>query len=229
MQTVLVIDDDPRLAALLAEYLAARGFQVLTASDGRSGLDRLHAGGVDLVVLDVMLPDTDGFELCRAIRAESSIPIVMLTARGEDTDRIVGLELGADDYLPKPFNPRELLARIKAVLRRAGPTVEGEDASLLAAGIRVDPARREVTVDGRRVELTTTEFDVLRALVAAAGRVVPRERLMELARGADWAAFERSVDVHISHLRRKLGDDPRRPTRIKTIRGVGYMVPRDGA
>ena len=139
----------------------------------------------------------------------------------------MGLELGADDYLPKPFNPRELLARLRAILRRVESGTD-EDAPLESGGLRVDPARREVWLDGAVIELTTTEFDLLRVLVAAAGRVVPRERLMELARGEDWAAFERSVDVHVSHLRKKLGDDPKRPRRIKTIRGVGYLVPREG-
>lgn len=227
MPTVLVVDDDPGLAALLAEYLGGRGFQVEVASDGPSGLARVRRGGVDLVVLDVMLPGMDGFEVLGALRREESgqrLPVLMLTARGEDTDRIVGLELGADDYLPKPFNPRELLARARAVLRRAQAPVP-QDPVLTGAGMRLDPARREVQVDGHVVELTTTEFDLLRVLVAAAGRVVPRERLMELARGEEWAAFERSVDVHISHLRRKLGDDPRAPARIKTVRGIGYMVP----
>lgn len=227
MQTVLVVDDDPGLAELLAEYLGGRGYQVEVACDGPDGLARLRRGGVDLCVLDVMLPDMDGFEVLGALRRDDALrrlPVVMLTARGDDMDRIVGLELGADDYLPKPFNPRELLARIKAVLRRA-QAPEPVDPVLTGAGIRLDPARREVSVDGQQVELTTTEFDILRVLVAAAGRVVPRDRLMELARGEEWAAFDRSADVHISHLRRKLGDDPRSPARIKTIRGVGYMVP----
>ncbi len=224
MQVVLVIDDDASLRALLTEYLENRGFSVVTAPDGPSGLARLRAGGVDLVVLDIMMPGMDGFEVCRAIRGDSRVPVIMLTARGEDTDRIVGLELGADDYLPKPFNPRELVARIRAVLRRGAPADDG-DTTLRAAGIRLDPARREVTADGVPVDLTTTEFEILRTLLASAGRVVPRERLMELARGPEWAAFERSVDVHVSHLRRKLGDDPRAPERIKTVRGVGYMVP----
>jgi DNA-binding response OmpR family regulator len=224
MQTVLIIDDDPSLTSLLSEYLKARGLAVVSAPEGASGLTRLRAGGIDLVILDVMLPGQDGFEICRVLRAESAVPVIMLTARGDELDRIVGLELGADDYLPKPFNPRELLARIRAVLRRQGASaVEGE--VLTASGIRLDPERREVRVGGEPVELTTTEFEILRVLLASAGRVVPRERLMELARGPDWAAFERSVDVHISHLRRKLGDDPRTPRIIKTVRGVGYMVP----
>ena len=228
MRTILVIDDDPKLAGLLAEYLGARGYEVVTASDGAAGLLRLRSGGVDLVVLDVMLPGQDGFEVLQALRRTSRVPVIMLTARGEDADRIVGLELGADDYLAKPFNPRELLARVRAILRRAesGPD---EEAPLEAGGIRLDPARREVWVDGAPVELTTTEFDLLRVLVAAAGRVVPRERLMELARGEEWASFERSVDVHVSHLRRKLGDDPKHPRLIKTIRGVGYLVAKERA
>ncbi|MFH1468544.1 MAG: response regulator transcription factor [Pseudomonadota bacterium] len=228
MHTVLIIDDDPSLTALLTEYLRARGLTAVSAPEGATGLTRLRAGGIDLVILDVMLPGQDGFEVCRAIRAENAVPIIMLTARGDEFDRIVGLELGADDYLPKPFNPRELLARIRAVLRRQGAApAEGEP--LHASGIRLDPERREVRVGGEPVELTTTEFEILRVLLASAGRVVPRERLMELARGPDWAAFERSVDVHVSHLRRKLGDDPRTPRIIKTVRGVGYMVPAGGA
>jgi two-component system OmpR family response regulator len=224
MDRILVIDDDPGLTELLAEYLQARGLAVVTAPDGERGLERLRGGGIDLVILDVMMPGKDGFEVCREIRASSAVPVIMLTARGDELDRIVGLELGADDYLPKPFNPRELLARISAVLRRRGAAAAASEV-IGAAGVRLDPERREVRVDGQPVELTTTEFEILRVLVGSAGRVVPRERLMELARGPDWAAFERSVDVHVSHLRRKLGDDPRSPQRIKTVRGVGYMVP----
>ena len=226
MLSILVIDDDPRLSSLLAEYLGARGYAVRTAADGLTGLAVLRGGGVDLVVLDVMMPGMDGLEVLGEIRRGGRQPVIMLTARGEDTDRIVGLEMGADDYLTKPFNPRELLARIKAVLRRADASPAAEPA-LAAAGIRLDPSRREVTVEGEAVELTTTEFDILRALMAAAGRVIPRERLMEQARGQEWASYDRSVDVHISNLRRKLRDDPRKPKRIKTVRGVGYLVPRD--
>ena len=225
MRRLLVIDDDARLRDLLGEYLGARGYEVRTAPDGVTGLDAARAGGVDLVVLDVMMPGKDGFEVVRELRATSRIPVILLTARGDETDRIVGLELGADDYLPKPFNPRELLARIQAVLRRA--EAPADTGPLRAGALVVDPDRREVTLGGAPIELTTTEFDILRVLVANAGRVVPRERLMELARGDEFAAFERSVDVHVSHLRRKLGDDPKQPALIKTIRAVGYMVPRD--
>jgi DNA-binding response OmpR family regulator len=223
---LLVVDDDPRLLGLLAEYLGGRGFDIVTAPDGEKGLDVLRMGGIDLVVLDVMLPGKDGFEVCREIRKTSQIPVVMLTARGDDTDRIVGLEIGADDYLQKPFNPRELLARINAVMRRMRDDRSSDNETFEAAGIRVDAARREATVGGQPIELTTTEFDILRALVSSAGRVIPRERLMELARGEEWAAYDRGVDVHISHLRRKLGDDPRQPKLIKTVRGIGYLVPK---
>jgi two-component system, OmpR family, phosphate regulon response regulator OmpR len=225
-RTLLVIDDDERLRSLLAEYLGGRGYKVLTAEGGAAGLDRLRTGGVDLVVLDVMMPEMDGFEVCRRLRAFSKVPVIMLTARGDELDRIVGLEIGADDYMPKPFNPRELLARIQAVLRRteAAPEVDG---ALKAGPLTVDVDRRVATLRGDEVQLTTTEFEILRTLVANAGRVIPRERLMELARGEEWAAFDRSVDVHISHLRRKLGDDSRQPVFIKTVRGVGYTMPRD--
>ena len=227
-RTLLVVDDDERLRSLLAEYLGGRGYAVLTAEGGEAGLARLRSGGVDLVVLDVMMPDLDGFEVCRRLRSFSKVPVIMLTARGDELDRIVGLEIGADDYLPKPFNPRELLARIQAVLRRteASPEVDG---TLRAGPLSVDVDRRAVTLNGDRLTLTTTEFEILRTLVANAGRVIPRERLMELARGEEWAAFDRSVDVHISHLRRKLGDDSRQPVFIKTVRGVGYTMPRDPA
>lgn len=225
MQRLLVIDDDPKLGGLLREYLGGRGYQVELAADGPRGLERHAQGDVDLIILDVMMPGMDGLEVLRQLRATARTPVVMLTARGDDVDRIIGLELGADDYLPKPFNPRELLARVSAVLRRGAPA-PAPAAALSASGIRLDPERREVQVDGQPVELTTTEFELLRALLVAAGRIIPRERLMELARGQEWAAFDRSVDVHISHLRRKLGDDPKAPRLIKTIRGVGYLVPR---
>ncbi len=230
MPTVLVIDDDERLRELLSEYLSGRGHTVVTAEDGQAGLDRALAGGVDIAVLDLMMPGKDGLQVLRELRGanvpEARLPVIVLTARGDDFDRIVGLELGADDYLAKPFNPRELTARIDAILRRAQPTLE-EGEVLTAGPIRLDTDRRTCTMQGESVELTTTEFELLRALMAHAGRVIPREKLMELARGEDFAAFERSVDVHVSHLRKKLGDSARRPRLIKTVRGVGYLVPRD--
>ncbi|MED5370250.1 MAG: response regulator transcription factor [Myxococcota bacterium] len=232
MHTVLVIDDDDGIRTLLAEYLSARGLGVKTAAEGAEGLSQLRGGGVDLVVLDLMMPGMDGFEVLKAARADAglaSTPIIMLTARGDDIDRIVGLEMGADDYLAKPFNPRELLARIQAVLRRAAPQAPQEQPVLVVGGIRLDPDRRSASLDGEDLELTTTEFELLRTLMANAGRVIPRERLMELARGEEYAAFDRSVDVHVSHIRRKLGDDPRKSRFIKTVRGVGYTMPRNPA
>ena len=224
-QRILVVDDDRGLRELLAEYLSSRGLEVLLATCGEEGLEVVKRGGVDLVVMDVMMPGIDGFEATRRLRAFSSVPVIMLTARGDDMDRIVGLELGADDYMPKPFNPRELLARIQAVLRRSQPQ-EPEQQLLRVSELEIDLDRRTVTFAGSAVDLTTTEFEILRTLVAGAGRVIPRERLMELARGDGWAAFDRSVDVHISHIRKKLNDDPKRPVYIKTVRGVGYTVPR---
>lgn len=223
---ILVVDDDERLRSLLAEYLGGRGFRVTTAEDGERGLEAIDTTRPDLVVLDVMLPGIDGFEVIREIRRTSKVPVVMLTARGDEFDRIVGLEIGADDYLPKPFNPRELLARIQAVLRRGDREPTGGAERHEAGPLIVDSDRRVVLLEGQSVDLTTTEFEILRTLVANAGRVIPRERLMELARGEDFAAFERSVDVHVSHIRKKLGDDPRRPVYLKTVRGVGYTVPK---
>ncbi len=227
MQRILVIDDDDRIRSLLAEYLSTRGMQVSSASSGAEGLAQLKAQSTDLVVLDVMMPEMDGFAVLQKIRSQGSTPVIMLTARGDDIDRIVGLEMGADDYLAKPFNPRELLARIQAVLRRAAASPEQTGGALQAGPLRVDPDRRTCTLEEQPIPLTTTEFEILRTLVANAGRVIPRERLMELARGEDYASFDRSVDVHISHIRRKLGDDPRRPRFIKTVRGVGYTLPRN--
>ncbi len=226
MYRVLVVDDDPGLRELLAEYLGSRGFAVTTAVDGPSGLEAAQGSDVDAVILDIMMPGLDGIGVLRELRTTSQIPVIMLTARGDDVDRIVGLELGADDYLPKPFNPRELVARLQAVLRRS-QTAPGPGQLLRAGPLVVDPDRRAVTVEGLEVLLTTTEFEILRVLVERAGRVVPRDRLMELARGEDYASFERAVDVHVSHLRRKLGDDTRSPRFIKTVRGVGYTVPRE--
>jgi len=223
MKRVLVIDDDERIRELLAEYLGARGLAVDVVPEGEQGLALLRGGGFDLVVLDVMMPGKDGFEVCRELRSFSSVPVIMLTARGDDFDRIVGLELGADDYLAKPFNPRELLARIHAVLRRSSSTPNS--ARVAAGPLIVDVDRRAVELDGAVIPLTTTEFELLRTLVANAGRVIPRERLMEMARGADYASFDRSIDVHVSNIRRKLNDDERRF--VKTVRGVGYTVPAD--
>ena len=222
MQKILIVDDDSKLASLLAKYFGERGFCVETSYDGQSGIEKIASGGIDAVILDVMLPGADGFSVLKEIRKNSEVPVIMLTARGEELDRIIGLEMGADDYLPKPFNPRELLARIKAILRRQ---VSEQEEILQANGLKMSISRREVFLDQQELDLTTTEFDILRVLLASKGRVVARESLMERARGEEWIAYDRSIDVHISHLRRKMGDDSRNPSRIKTIRGIGYLMP----
>jgi DNA-binding response OmpR family regulator len=222
---VLLIDDDRRLVELLASYLEQNGMSLTGASDGARGLAALEAAPFDAVLLDVMMPGLTGLEVCKRIRQKSRIPIIMLTAKGDETDRVVGLEIGADDYVAKPFSPRELLARIRAVLRRASPDVVAE--RIQVAGIEIDVPSREARVFGKTVELTGIEFDILLALARRAGRVVPRESLLEDAGRSDVVVGERTVDVHISHLRQKLGDDPRLPKLIKTVRGVGYVLVKD--
>jgi DNA-binding response OmpR family regulator len=223
---VLIIDDDVRLHELLASYLDQNGIHVTVASDGQKGLAALDGNVFDAVLLDVMMPGMDGLEVCKRIRAKSTIPVIMLTAKGDETDRVVGLELGADDYIPKPFSPRELLARLRAVLRRAKPDTVAE--KLVVSDISIDTQTREVSVGGKRADLTGIEFDILLALARRAGRVVPREALLSEAGRGDVTVAERTVDVHISHLRQKLGDDPRAPRTIKTVRGIGYVLTKDG-
>ncbi|MBL9038887.1 MAG: response regulator transcription factor [Archangium sp.] len=220
---VLLIDDDTRLPQLLSEYLAQNGVTLTSAPDGPKGLGLLEQGAYDAVLLDVMMPGMDGLEVCKRIRAKSNLPVIMLTARGDETDRVVGLEIGADDYVAKPFSPRELLARLRAVLRRARPEVMSEQLSV--GGITVDVPSRLTQLDGAAVDLTGIEFDILVALLRRAGRVVPRDALLSEAGRGDVIVGERTVDVHISHLRQKLGDDP--PKRIKTVRGVGYVLTKD--
>ena len=222
---VLLIDDDARLSELLSGYLEQNGVALTHARDGKAGLLALDADAFDALLLDVMMPGMDGLEVLRRVRARSRIPVLMLTARGDEADRVVGLELGADDYVPKPFSPRELLARLRAVLRRAQPDVASE--RLAVAGIEVDVGARSVRVDGAEVELTGLELDILVALMRRAGRVVPRSSLLSEAGRGDVAVSERTVDVHISKLRRKLGDDPATPRRIRTVRGVGYVLARE--
>jgi DNA-binding response OmpR family regulator len=222
---ILLIDDDERLHELLKSYLEQNGFHVTSAFDGRRGLSALEAGTFDAVLLDVMLPGMDGVEVCKRVRQKSNIPIVMLTAKGDETDRVVGLELGADDYVAKPFSPRELLARLRAVLRRAKPDAASE--RLVAGDIQIDVLGRVVHKGGKLVDLTGIEFDVLVALVRRAGRVVARDALLAEAGRSDVTVGERTVDVHVSHLRQKLGDDPRSPRLIKTVRGVGYVLTRE--
>jgi len=218
---ILIVDDDEELAGLLSELLTREGFRVDMQHDGVKGLASALAGGYDLMVLDVMLPGMDGFEILRRVRRESRLPVLMLTARGEDEDRIIGLELGADDYLPKPFNTRELVARVRAIMRRLEERRPG--VKFEVNGISIDPGTRDVTRDGTPVEVTTFEFDILETLMRAAGRVVSRDDLMEELYGRKATPFDRSVDMHISHLRKKLeGDKPL----IKTVRGVGYQFVR---
>src|SRR5262245_8822651 len=208
---VLIVDDDRKLAAMLVEYLAARGYAAESRADAAAGMAALRERPFEAVILDVMLPDADGFEICRRIRAESDVPIVMLTARGEPTDRIVGLELGADDYLPKPFDPRELVARLRAVLRRRAPRA-GE--VLRFGRLEIDVEARVARKDGEARPLTAYQFDLLLALARSAGRAVSRETLLERVKGESLEAFDRSIDVHVSRIRAAIEDDPKHPRRI---------------
>jgi DNA-binding response OmpR family regulator len=223
--TVLLVDDDAELVGLLGEYLGREGFRVIAAADGERGVAAALAEAPDVVVLDIMLPGMNGLDVLRRIRERSSVPVIMLTARGDDVDRIVGLELGADDYVPKPFNPRELVARMRAVLRRVRS--EGGDRTALVVGdLEVLPAAREVRRGGERVELTGTEFSILEYLVRSAGTVVRKEAVFRDVLGRRAVSYDRSVDVHVSNLRRKLGPLPDGGERIKTVRGVGYQYVR---
>jgi two-component system, OmpR family, response regulator CpxR len=223
---LLLIDDDTELCGLMVQFLKREGFETACEHDGQRGLERALEGGADLVVLDVMLPTLDGFEVLRRLRQKSSVPVLMLTARGEDVDRIVGLELGADDYLPKPFNPRELAARVRAILRRMESRESPNGGRISVNNVTLDPAAREVRQNGRRIDLTTFEFDILEMLMRAAGRVLSRDALMENLYQRKATAFDRSIDMHVSHLRRKLDEGD---SLIKTIRGVGYQFVREGA
>jgi two-component system response regulator CpxR len=217
------VDDDAELCALLTEFLKREGFTLDCAHEGNLGLEKALQPGVDLVVLDVMLPGIDGFEILRRLRQQSKVPVMMLTARGEDVDRIVGLELGADDYLPKPFNPRELAARIRAILRRYEPRTAVATDRLEVNGVTLDPGAREAFSGGGKIDLTTFEFDILEQLMRSAGRVLSRDALMENFYNRKATPYDRSIDMHISHLRKKL---ERGETLIKTIRGVGYQFCR---
>jgi len=221
-ERLLIIDDDARLAAMVSDYLAGAGYGVERAFTGRDGLAAFERGTFEAVILDVMLPDIDGFEVCRTIRTRAQTPILMLTARGEEMDRIVGLEIGADDYLPKPFSPRELLARLRAILRR-GRVAVAEDAALRFGRLEIDRASRMARVDGEARALTSFQFDLLAALADNAGRVLNRERLMDLVKGDEFDALDRSIDVHVSRIRSAIEDDPKHPRRIITVRGAGYV------
>jgi two-component system response regulator CpxR len=222
MQKLLIVDDDAELCELVAEYLGHEGFEVEAVHDGARGAERAVAGGYDLVVLDVMLPGMNGLEALRAIRSSSDIPVLMLTARGGDVDRIVGLEIGADDYLAKPFNPRELLARVRAILRRAAPDPSRRP-TVTVGDVTLDRGARTAVRGGEPIDLTSVEFDLLDTLLCAAGTVVSRNDLALAALGREISPFDRSVDQHVSNLRKKLGARADGVERIKSVRGSGYL------
>ncbi|MDP1529843.1 response regulator [Rhodoferax sp.] len=228
---LLMIEDDARLAHMVSEYLGQNGYQVAHAGEGLSGLAALQAQPADLVILDLMLPDIDGLEVCRRIRslpgALAQTPILMLTAKGDPMDRIIGLEMGADDYLPKPFEPRELLARVRAVLRRHGETPAPNNGNVMRFGsLEIDRDARVVSVAGQVCELTSYQFDLLVALGERAGRVLTRDQIMEAVRGRELEAFDRSIDVHMGRIRAAIEVDAKDPKRILTVRGVGYVFAR---
>ncbi|HEY5163491.1 MAG TPA: response regulator transcription factor [Terriglobales bacterium] len=230
MDRVLIVDDDVELCELVSEYLSGEGFEVEAVHDGNEGLKRSLTGEHVLVVLDIMLPGMNGLDVLRNLRKQSRIPVLILTARGDDVDRIVGLEIGADDYLPKPFNPRELMARVRAILRRShGDTQSAAGEKVTVGDVELDPASRVVRRAGDPVELTSVEFALLEALMRAAGQVVTREQLAQNVLGRRFMPYDRSIDVHVSKLRRKLGDQSADAERIKTIRGVGYVFTRPEA
>ncbi len=219
-KSILIIDDDQKLAQLLSKYLSENGYDVRMVGNAIGGIDLIRRSPPDLVTLDLMLPEMDGLTACREIRKFSKVPIVMLTARGDTTDRIVGLELGADDYLAKPFEPRELLARIQSVLRRSQDT--GSDQLLVRGDLIIDEQRQEVSIAGKVVEISTAEFVVLNLLARHPRRVFTRDQIAEQLHGTNWTSFDRSIDVLVSRLRTRINDDPKTPKYIKTIRGSGY-------
>ena len=221
---VVYVEDDERLARLTAQYLRSHGVEVIVVARGDLAVAEVLRTRPDVVLLDVMLPGVSGLDVCRQLRARIDVSIVMVTARTEEADRVVGLEGGADDYVSKPFSSRELLARVRAQARRARGRSIAPDAAVVVGDVRVDVATRTVTVGGQALALTTSEFNLLRVLAERAGRVLSREQLLELVQGSTEEAFDRSIDVHVSRLRHKLGDDPRNPRLLKTIRGAGYML-----
>jgi len=226
MNKILIIDDDEELCELVSEYLTVEGFEVSSVNDGESGLKAALSGDHDMAILDVMLPKMNGFDVLRNLRAESKLPVIMLTARGDDMERIVGLEIGADDYLPKPFNPRELAARLRAILRRAAdPEIEidGQLEKLSVDDVEISPASRIATLDGKEINLTSVEFELLLDLLRSAGTIVKKEDLSERVLERKLSPFDRSLDMHISNLRKKLGSRADGSDRIKTIRSVGYI------
>jgi DNA-binding response OmpR family regulator len=226
MKTVLVVDDEPRIVDLARDYLEHSGFAVVTAGDGKSAVTTVGARHPDLVVLDLGLPGMDGLDVMRAIRRESEIPVVMLTARDDEVDKLLGLELGADDYITKPFSPRELVARVRAVLRRTERRPDSTD-QIRVSGVSIDIPRMRVDVDGRSVELTATEFEILTTLARQPGRIFTRAQLLDAVHGIAFESYERAIDTHVKNIRRKLEPDPRRPRYLLTAYGVGYRFADD--
>lgn len=234
MSRILIIEDDLDLCELLGKYFEREGFAFAMAHNGRQGVEQALSGEYSLVVLDVMLPELNGFEVLRAIRGKSNLPVLMLTARGDDVDRIVGLEMGADDYLPKPFNPRELIARIRAILRRAKPEPGAGHSSkpaesLTVGDVELDTGTRTVARGGEQLALTSVEFDLLEALLRSAGQIVSREELVKTILDRNFSPLDRSIDTHVSNLRKKLGHTINDIERIKTVRNVGYLYAKTGS
>jgi two-component system, OmpR family, response regulator CpxR len=225
MDKILIIDDDEELCELVSEYLTVEGFEISCVNDGEAGLQRALTGDYDMAILDVMLPKMNGFDVLRNLREESKLPVIMLTARGDDMERIVGLEIGADDYLPKPFNPRELAARLRAILRRTVVSTEDgvENEAIEVDDVKISPASRVATLGGKELNLTSVEFGLLHELLREAGKVVKKEDLSERVLERKLSPFDRSLDMHISNLRKKLGPRADGSDRIKTIRSVGYI------
>lgn len=224
VERILLIDDDARLAEMVGEYLQGFGYSMFVVGSGVEGLDALRSEHFDALILDLSLPDIDGLEVFRSIPKEAAVPVIMLTARGDPMDRILGLELGADDYLPKPFEPRELLARLKSIIRR-GP--RNQSTQILRFGrLVIDLDAMKALIDGQRCDLTSYQFQLLSAFAARAGRVLSRDQLMNQLQGTDLEAFDRSIDVHVSRIRAAIEDDPKHPKRLITIRGVGYLFAR---
>ncbi len=223
-QQILLIEDDHRLAEMVRDYLGGSDFDVTIAPSGTEGLALQRQRGFDAILLDIMLPDMDGLEVCRTLRANDTVPILMLTAKGEPMDRIVGLEIGADDYLPKPFEPRELLARLRAILRRRKGETESD--TMRFGSLEIDPRAMEARVDGRVCALTAHQFKLLEIMAGSAGRVLSRDYIMNALKGEDLSAFDRSIDVHISRIRAEIEADPNKPKRLITVRGAGYVFAR---
>jgi two-component system, OmpR family, alkaline phosphatase synthesis response regulator PhoP len=226
MKTILVVDDEPKIVQLARDYLEHAGFAVVTAPDGKSALDEVRRRRPDLVVLDLGLPQLDGLDVTRSVRADSNLPIIMLTARDDEVDKLVGLELGADDYLTKPFSPRELVARVKAVLRRTERSAEPDDV-IRAGDLKLDVPRMRAELAGRAIDLTATEFQLLATLAAQPGRIFTRSQLLDAVHGVAFESYERAIDTHVKNIRRKLEPDPRDPRYLLTVYGVGYRFADD--